>query len=95
MDGGKLYVEEVTAVSQLALLLFGGEVAVHHDKGTVTIDGKITFDAHGRVAVLVRELRAELDKLLLRKISEPSLEIGSHPVLGAIINLIATERAAM
>jgi len=95
VDGGKLYVQEVTAVSQLALLLFGGQVVVHHDKGTVTIDGMITFDAPGRVAVLVRELRAELDKLLLQKIVDPALEIGSHPVLEAIINLIATERAGL
>jgi hypothetical protein len=43
--------------------------------------------------VLVRELRAELDKLLAEKLADPSLEIGTHPVVKAIVNLINTERA--
>ena len=92
-DNGKTYVRDVTAVSPLALLLFGGDVQVHHDKGTVTIDKEIAFEAPGRVAVLVRELRASLDKLLRDKIAQPALEIGGHPVLAAIVNLITTERA--
>lgn len=93
VNGDKLYVKECTAVSPLALLLFGGEVAVHHDRGTVTVDGQITFDAPGRVAVLVRELRAELDKLLMRKIAEPAFEIQHHPILRQIVSLLTTERA--
>ena len=40
----KVYVRDVTAVSPLALLLFGGEVEVSHGSGTVTIDGQITLD---------------------------------------------------
>ena len=90
---GKTYVRDVTAVSPLALLLFGGDVEVHHDKSTVTIDGEITFEAPGRVAVLVRELRTSLDKLLREKIASPAIDIASHPVVGAIVNLLATERA--
>ena len=69
------------------------DVDVHHEKSTVTIDGQITLEAPGRVAVLVRELRGELDKLLQDKIAQPSLSIASSPVLEAIINLINTERA--
>ena len=69
----------------------GGET--YDSKGTVTIDKEITFEAPGRVAVLVRELRVNLDKLLSDKIAQPSLEIASHPVLAAIVNLITTERA--
>ena len=60
---------------------------------TVTIDRDISFEAPGRIAVLVRELRASLDKLLTDKIQTPSLEIASHPVLAAIVNLVTTERA--
>ena len=88
----KTYVQDVTAVSPLALLLFGGKVDVHHDRGTVTIDGKITFESPGRVAVPVRELRANLDKLLSQKIQEPGMDITSHPIVTAIVNLLATER---
>ena len=94
--GDKTHVRDVTAVSPLALLLFGGDVEVHHDHGTVTIDGHrdLTIEAPGRVAVLVRELRGRLDVLLRDKIAQPSLDIASHPVLGAIVNLLTTERAA-
>ena len=91
--GDKTYVQDVSAVSPLALLLFGGQVDVHHDKGTVTIDGQVTFEAPGRVAVPVRELRANLDKLLTEKIATPSLDIATHPITTTIVNLLATERA--
>ena len=66
---------------------------VHHDKGTVTIDKQIEFESPGRTAVLVRELRAELDRLLHEKIRSPGLQIGEHPVIQAIIGLIAHEKA--
>jgi len=87
----RIYLRDVTAVSPLALLLFGGEVSINHDRGSVTVDSQITFDAPGRVAVLVRELRAECDSLLRAKIEEPALEIRSHPVLLAIVNLLSNE----
>ena len=76
-----------------SLLLFGGEVDVRHEDGTVVIDGQISFEAPGRVAVLVRELRAELDKLLSDKLASPEIEIGAHPVVAAIVSLINTEKA--
>lgn len=91
----RVYVRDVTAVSQLALLIFGGEVVVHHETNTVTIDSEITFEAPGRVAVLVRELRGWLDKLLLEKIAKPTLQIGAHPVVSAIVHLITTEKAGL
>ena len=80
-------------ISQLALLIFGGEVKIHHESATVTIDDEITFTAPGRVAVLLRELRGWMDKLLLEKITTPALQIGAHPVLSTIVHLFATERA--
>ena len=49
--------------------------------------------APGRVTALVRELRVQCDKLLLRKISDPTLEIGTNSILTAIIQLITTEKA--
>lgn len=42
----------------------------------------------------IRDSAGELDKLLLQKIADPALEINAHPVLTAIINLIATEQSA-
>ena len=41
----------------------------------------------------MRELRSELDKLLLQKIAQPTLDIGGHPVIGTIVSLLAKEGA--
>jgi hypothetical protein len=61
-------------VSPYALLLFGGEITVQHVKGTVTVDGYIRFNAVGRIAALVRGIKAELDALLARKIEDPTVQ---------------------
>lgn len=56
-------------VAPYALLLFGGEVGVDHDKNLVTVDGWIKFQSQGsKIAVLVRELRRYLDQVMLQKI---------------------------
>jgi hypothetical protein len=87
----RVYLRDVTAVSPLALLLFGGNVSINHDRGSVTVDSQFSFEAPGRVAVLVRELRAECDSLLREKIEDPARDIRSHPVLAAIVNLLSNE----
>ena len=87
----RIHLRDATVVTPLSLLLFGGKVSIDHDRGSVTVDSHITFDAPRRVAVLVRELRAECDNLLRAKIEDPSLEIRSHPVLAAIVNLLSNE----
>jgi hypothetical protein len=59
----------LAVVAPYALLLFGGEVGVDHDKNLVTVDGWIKFQAQGsKIAVLVRELRRYLDQVMLQKI---------------------------
>ncbi len=60
-----------------ALLLFGGEVAVQHTAGTVTVGGGnwLRFRAAAKVGVLVKQLRRALDVLLAEKIDDPGLDI--------------------
>ena len=91
-SAGRMYLRDLTTVSPLALILFGGSVVVDHDRGTVTVDKKIVIESPGRVAVLVRELRGELDKLLERKIRDPCFEIAGHPVLKAIVQILREDR---
>lgn len=45
----------------------GGEIEVKHEKGILTVDKWAEFEASPRIAVLVRELRAGVDRLLLSK----------------------------
>jgi len=41
------------------------------------------------IAVFVRELRSKIDDLLAKKLTDPSLDIGSTPVVQATIKLIS------
>ena len=87
----KLFIRDASLATPMALLLFGGDLSIDHHRQTVTLDKTITFGAPSKFAVHVRELRAELDTLLLRKIDDPSLEIAGSKVLEAMCTLINTE----
>ena len=64
---------------------------MQHEQQTVTVDGHITLGAAARVAVLVRELRLELQKLLARKVAEPAFDIGGSPLIELIVKLLTTD----
>lgn len=89
----KMYVRDSTMVSPYAILLFGGEIAVQHKKGQMSVDGWVIFKAPARVAVLARELRRQLDSLLLRKFEDADIDLNEEgrAVKDAIIRLITTE----
>ena len=89
----KLFLRDVCLVGPMALLLFGGELSVQHEKQTIVIDGHITLAAPARVAVLVREMRTELQKLLARKIAEPAFDMNASSVLEVIIKLLSSDGA--
>ena len=77
-------------VTPYALLLFGGSLAVDHRGGTITVGqrGWVRFHAEARIGVLVKGLRAALNELLEEKISLPSLDIGGHAAVDAIVRLL-------
>lgn len=89
----KVFVRDSTMVSPYALLLFGGDIDVRHQREEMTIDKWMVFKSAPRVAVLARELRRELDVLLLQKFSDSSLDLAEagRAVTTAIIRLITTE----
>jgi len=91
----KIFLRDATMVSAYPLLLFGGELDVAHAKQTISVDGWIEFGAPPRVAVLFRQLRAELDRLLLQKIKEPKLELErTGRTVSAIVQLLHEEASA-
>merc|ERR1712083_956969 len=57
----QVFIRSTCLVSSVALLLFGGQFDVDIEKGIVTIDKWIELRTTGRVAVLYRELRHELN----------------------------------
>jgi len=46
------------------LLFFGGEVSVLHEQQVVKVNDWIKFSTPGRIGVLIKQIRVELDKLL-------------------------------
>ena len=73
-------------------LLFGGEIKVKHAQQLIAVDKWIEFEAAPRVGVLFRQLRAELDKLLLQKLATPTLELEkAEGVVEAVVTLLQEE----
>ena len=66
MQTSQVWLRDCTMVGALPLLLFGGEVRRQAGAGAgrVAIDGWLLLDCQPKVAVLLAELRARLDRLL-------------------------------
>ncbi|KAG6550205.1 hypothetical protein Mapa_008165 [Marchantia paleacea] len=87
----KVFLKESTMVPAYGLLLFGGKVQVKHEKQAISVDDWLEFEAPARIAVLIKELRTKVDSLLFDKIKKPTLDIGSSPVVSALIRLLTTD----
>ena len=91
----KVYIRDATTISPYALLLFGGAIKVQHRLGKITVDGWLGLDAAPKTAVLVKQLREHLDRMLLRKIDAPSEAMSDldQRVVSSIALLLETEPA--
>lgn len=91
VETAKVFIRDNTMVGAYALLLFGGDINVDHEKGLVRVDDWATFQAPARIGVLVKELRARVDELLAERINHPSADLTSTPVVRALLELLASE----
>ncbi|CAI5735369.1 unnamed protein product [Peronospora destructor] len=87
----KIFVRESTMVNPYALLLFGGQLVVIHEKNLLTLDGFIRFNAVARIGVLIKSIRQHLDRLLMEKIADPSVDIAQSQLVTAISHLLKSE----
>ena len=74
-----------------AVLLFGGSIAVEHEKGMIIVDDWASFKAPARIGVLVRELRSEVARLLDEKIEDPTMNIAGSKLIDAMHHLLSTD----
>lgn len=89
-----IYIRDSTNTSDYALLMFGGSLAPSKSgSGIEMLDGYLHFAASDSVLELIRRLRAELDKLLKKKIEEPSLDISleGKGVVTAVVELLHSQ----
>jgi len=92
-ETSKIYVRECSMVPAYAVLLFGGNVVVQHERGKIFVDGWATFKAPARIGVLVREMRQVLEKMLDKKIKDARYDVlGSEKrLIDALHQLLATD----
>eukprot|EP00252_Welwitschia_mirabilis_P018479 TRINITY_DN4106_c0_g1_i1.p1 TRINITY_DN4106_c0_g1~~TRINITY_DN4106_c0_g1_i1.p1 ORF type:complete len:1010 (-),score=207.73 TRINITY_DN4106_c0_g1_i1:315-3344(-) len=71
-----IYIRETTNISDHALLMFGAQFSPNQNgEGISMLGGYLQFSASKNTLQLVQSLRNELDRLLQRKIEQPSLDI--------------------
>jgi ATP-dependent RNA helicase DHX29 len=91
----KAYVRECTAITPAMLLMFGGEIQVHHDKAQLTVDRWISIKAKAEHGALFSELRTALDEELGERIrgeERDEQQQESSIVVDAVISLLESER---
>ena len=71
----KIYIRDATAISPLALLLFGGNFNAYQQKGFVTVDDWIKFKCNAKTSTLIKHLRSQMEDMLLNKIVKPEDDI--------------------
>nr|VDC89192.1 unnamed protein product [Brassica oleracea] len=86
-----VYIRDSTNISDYALLMFGGSLMPSQTgEGIEMLGGYLHFSASKNVLELIQRLRGEVDKLLNRKIEDPSLDITveGKGVVSAVVELL-------
>ncbi|VVA94126.1 unnamed protein product [Arabis nemorensis] len=92
VETNKVYLRDTTIVSPFSILLFGGSINVHHQSGSVTIDGWLKLAAPAQTAVLFKELRLTLDSILKDLIRKPEKSgIVHNEVVKSMVHLLIEE----
>jgi ATP-dependent RNA helicase DHX57 len=87
----KVFIRDSSMVTPYALLLFGGELEVLHQRSEVHLDGWIRFAAQPRTGALVRALRGLLDDAVEAKLARPDADLSAHPAIAALLKILAFE----
>ncbi|CAM8992581.1 unnamed protein product [Rhodiola kirilowii] len=84
-----VFLLDSTAVSDSALLLFGGKISKGHmDEHLTMMDGYIDFFMEPAVVDIYLSLRKELDEVIQNKLMNPKLDKGSYTELMTAVRLL-------
>lgn len=86
----QVFLRDVTIVSPAAVLLFGGDIQVQHRENMISVDKWIKLRAPAKTAVIFKELREELNLLLLRKLRDPGWDFHADPFTAVLIDLLTS-----
>lgn len=87
----RIFLRDVTVISNYSALLFGGKIEVYPEDQVLEIDDWISFQASGREAILLSKLRQEIDKLLLEKVADTTVDISNKPLTSLAVSLLKSE----
>ncbi|XP_051766444.1 ATP-dependent RNA helicase DHX29 [Ctenopharyngodon idella] len=87
----KVFLRDTTLISPLSMLLFGGDIDVHHRERLISLDGWINFQAPVRIGVIFKHLRKLMDSLLERKLANPRMNLEDEKTIQIITELIKSE----
>ena len=90
-EGGHCMGRWIDAGGGAGACMCAGAISVQHEAGTLKLDDWATFTAPARIAVLVRELRQQLDRLLLQHIHNPQAGALQSPVIQVCHELICRD----
>ncbi|KAH3744408.1 ATP-dependent RNA helicase DHX29 [Pelomyxa schiedti] len=88
VKSSRIFIRDCTPVSPLALLLFGGTLAVQHLAGTATVDKWLVIHTHPQTAVAIKQLRNNLDAALTSQFANPS-SAASSALVKAVTDLLS------
>ncbi|KAL8581805.1 hypothetical protein ACOMHN_010179 [Nucella lapillus] len=88
----RVYVRDTSLISSYPLLLFGGDIKVQHLQKMLVIDSWIKYKAVAKTGVIFKELRLLFDRLLERKLADPTLSISDDRLIKLITDLLKSER---
>ncbi|XP_010414781.1 PREDICTED: DExH-box ATP-dependent RNA helicase DExH7, chloroplastic-like [Camelina sativa] len=92
VETNKVYLRDTTIVSPFSILLFSGSINVHHQSGSVTIDGWLKLAAPAQTAILFKELRLTLHSILRDLIRKPEKSgIVHNEVVKSMVHLLIEE----
>uniref|UniRef100_A0A7N0V7U3 RNA helicase n=1 Tax=Kalanchoe fedtschenkoi TaxID=63787 RepID=A0A7N0V7U3_KALFE len=84
-----VFLLDSTAVSDSAILLFGGKISRGHTDGHLTMmDGYIDFFMEPAVVDMYLPLRKELDEVIRNKLMNPKLDTSSYTELMTAVRLL-------
>jgi ATP-dependent RNA helicase DHX57 len=91
MKTSKIMVRDCSMVPCYALLIFGGKIDVQHEQGLLLVDEWAKFKAPAKIAILVREMRQLVNKLLSTKVENPRLDISSSELVDVLLKVLTTD----
>lgn len=91
MKTSKIMVRDCSMVPCYAVLIFGGKVNVEHDRGILVVDDWAKFKAPAKIAILVREMRQLVNKLLSMKVENPRLDISQSELVDVLLKILTTD----